>query len=99
MDAERLRREIGFEAARLMAQRRETDFNQARWRAARAITRSRIPAEALPTDFEIRQALDQLMAVDSREKAADDSRLDQQREAHGRPVHMRGAGAPVHAQG
>ncbi|MGV2335486.1 MAG UNVERIFIED_CONTAM: hypothetical protein LVR18_15700 [Planctomycetaceae bacterium] len=29
MDAERLRREIGFEAARLMAQRRETDFNLA----------------------------------------------------------------------
>ena len=77
MDAERLRREIGFEAARLMAQRRETDFNQARWRAARAITRSRIPAEALPTDFEIRQALDQIMAADAREKATDVSRQDQ----------------------
>lgn len=77
MDAERLRREIGFEAARLMAQRRETGFNQARWRAARAITRSRIPAEALPTDFEIRQALDQIMAADPREKAADESRIDQ----------------------
>jgi putative nucleotidyltransferase with HDIG domain len=77
MDAERLRREIAFEAARLMAQRRETDFNQARWRAARAITRSRIPSEALPTDFEIRQALDQILAVDPREKSTDPTRLDQ----------------------
>ncbi|MEY3459864.1 MAG: hypothetical protein RL215_3021 [Planctomycetota bacterium] len=77
MDAERLRREIAFEAARLMAQRRETDFNQARWRAARAITRSRIPSEGLPTDFEIRQALDQILAADPREKSTDPTRLDQ----------------------
>ncbi|MFM7055785.1 MAG: HD domain-containing protein [Planctomycetota bacterium] len=77
MDAERLRREIGFEAARLMAQRRETSFNQARWRAARAITRSRIPSDALPTDFEIRQALDQIISADARDKATDDSRQDQ----------------------
>lgn len=80
MEPERLRREIGFEAARLMAQRRESDFHQAKWRAARAITRSRIPPEAVPTDFEVRQALDQLLAADPREKAAnpgDASWLDQ----------------------
>jgi putative nucleotidyltransferase with HDIG domain len=70
MEPERLRREIGFEAARLMAQRKESDFHQAKWRAARSITRSRIPPEAVPTDFEVRQALDQIVAADPREKAA-----------------------------
>ncbi len=35
----------------------------ARWRAARAITRRYLPTAALPTDFEIRQALDQLLGA------------------------------------
>lgn len=77
MDIERLRREITFQAARLLSHRQEANYTQAKWRAARAITRSYLPPEALPTDFEIRQALDQIVAPDSRGKAQDASRDDQ----------------------
>lgn len=72
MDLDRLRREICFEAARLLSGRRETNYAQARWRAARAITRSHIPPEALPTDFEIRQSLQQLVSADGEMKADSD---------------------------
>ncbi len=72
MDLDRLRREICFEAARLLSARKETNYTQAKWRAARALTRSHIPPEALPTDFEIRQSLQQLVSADSGAKAHDD---------------------------
>lgn len=72
MEIDRLRREICFEAARLLSTRRESNYSQAKWRAARAITRSYIPPEALPTDFEIRQSLQQLMAADGESKADND---------------------------
>ena len=70
MDLERLRREICFEAARLISSRKESDYSQARWRAARGITRSYVPKEALPTDFEISQSLQQLVAGESEVRAA-----------------------------
>lgn len=73
MDLERLRREICFEAARLISARKETDYTQARWRAARSITRSCIPKEGLPTDFEISQSLTQLVAGESEVRAASES--------------------------
>lgn len=60
MEPERLRRQICFEAARLLQTRRESDYTRARWRAARTITRSWISNDAVPTDYEIRQALQQL---------------------------------------
>jgi hypothetical protein len=63
MDADRLRREICFEAARLLNSRRETNYTKARWRAARALTRSYIPTEAMPTDYEVRQSLQQMVAA------------------------------------
>lgn len=69
MDMQRLRQEIAFEAARLLSHRQESGYTQAKWRAARAITRSYLPPEALPTDFEIRQALDRLVVPDNLEKA------------------------------
>ena len=69
MELDRLRREICFEAARLMSTRKETNYTQAKWRAARSLTRSYIPPEALPTDFEIRQSLQQLVAADGEIKA------------------------------
>ncbi len=72
MDIERLRREICFGAAQLMSHRRETNYTQAKWRAARALTRSYIPPEALPTDFEIRQTLQQLVSADGEVKADND---------------------------
>lgn len=61
MDAERLRREIAHQAAQLLYRKQENSFFEARWRAARSITRRYLPTAALPTDFEIRQALDQVM--------------------------------------
>jgi predicted HD phosphohydrolase len=62
MDSDKLRRRIAFEAARLLHARRESNFTQAKWRAARSITRSYIRREALPTDMEIRSMLQQLIA-------------------------------------
>ena len=79
MELDRLRREICFEAARLMSSRKETNYTQAKWRAARSLTRSFIPPEALPTDFEIRQSLQQLVAADGEVKANADLNADNRR--------------------
>ena len=72
MEIDRLRREICFGAAQLLSSRRESSYTQAKWRAARALTRSYIPPEALPTDFEIRQTLQQLVAADGEARADND---------------------------
>lgn len=72
MDLDRLRREICFEAARLLSTRRESGYTQAKWRAARTLTRSYIPPEALPTDYEIRQSLQQLVSADGAARADND---------------------------
>ena len=88
MEPEKLRRKICFEAARLLHARKESTFKQARWKAARAITRSYIDSECLPTDLEIREALQQFAAsefvpphpVTDESPASDalpDSRFDQ----------------------
>lgn len=60
MEYEKLRRRICFEAAQLLYSHRETNFTRARWRAARGITGSYLVKECLPTDMEIRSALQQL---------------------------------------
>lgn len=65
MDREKLRRQICFQAAQLLFSRRENSFTKARWRAVRSITRSYVDAEALPTDMEIRSALQQLDSVEA----------------------------------
>ena len=62
MDSEKLRRRICFQAAQLLHSRRESNFATAKWRAARSITRSYISNESLPTDLEIRLALQSLDA-------------------------------------
>jgi len=77
---DRLRRQIAFEAARLLHSQRETEYHRARWRAARAITRSYISNDSIPTDYEIRQALQQLTEGESafstvREMPEDEDRL------------------------
>lgn len=56
-----LRQQISFNAAQLLHGRRVSNYHDARWQAARAITRSYLPAECLPTDVEIRVQLQQLM--------------------------------------
>lgn len=65
MDTDRLRREICFAAAQLLNSRRESSFTHAKWRAARSITRSYVKPEAVPTDYEIRQSLQQLVAAEA----------------------------------
>ena len=79
MELDRLRREICFEAARLMSARRETNYTRAKWRAARSLTRSYVPPEALPTDFEIRLSLQQLVAADGEIKADADPNAENRR--------------------
>lgn len=79
MELDQLRRQICFEAARLMSARQEANYTRAKWRAARAMTRSYIPPEALPTDFEIRQSLQQLVAADGEIKADADPNAENRR--------------------
>ncbi len=62
-ERENLRRNICFGAAQLLHTRRETNFVTAKRRAARAITRSYIDSASLPTDMEIRMALQQLVST------------------------------------
>ena len=63
MNSDKLRRRICFDAAQLLHSRRETSFRAAKWRAARAITRSYVASESVPTDMEIRMALQQLVST------------------------------------
>lgn len=62
MEPEKLRRKICFAAASLLNSRQETNFVRARWRAARSITNSYVSSDSLPTDMEIRMALQQLVS-------------------------------------
>ncbi len=61
MENNQLRQQISFDAARLLHGRRVSTYHDARWQAARAITRRYLPSECLPTDVEIRAQLQQLM--------------------------------------
>jgi hypothetical protein len=64
MEHDQIRQRISFGAARLLHSRRVRNYHDARWQAARAITRSYLPGESLPTDMEIRVQLQQLMGSD-----------------------------------
>ena len=72
MDSEKLRRRICFDAAQLLHSRRETSFRSAKWRATRAITRGYVASESVPTDMEIRMALQQLVSTTVPARAGDD---------------------------
>ena len=63
MDPNQLRQRICFDAAQLMLGRRVSNYHDARWQAARSITRSYLSAECLPTDMEIRASLQRLMGA------------------------------------
>lgn len=71
MVAKEIRRRIGFQAACLLHNRQEATFHAAKWRAARAITRSYLPSECLPNDLEIRMALQELASLTISDGAAD----------------------------
>jgi len=62
-----------------MSARQETNYTRAKWRAARSLTRSYVPPEALPTDFEIRQSLQHLVAGDGEVKADADPNAENRR--------------------
>ena len=84
MDPIQLRQRICFDAAQLLLGRRVNNYHDARWKAARSITRSYLPAECLPTDVEIRANLQHLMGsghifsvtVPDRNTAGDDNLPD-----------------------
>ncbi|MEQ9408555.1 MAG: hypothetical protein RIK87_12545 [Fuerstiella sp.] len=83
MDYDKLRRQICFTAAQLLNARQETNFTRARWRAARSITRSYIDPRSVPTDMEIRMALQQLVT----DSVCDvDTALSERDDEHGLPV-------------
>ena len=65
MEQEQTRQEIAFEAARLLQARRASNYSNARWTAARALTRSYLPSSCLPTDMEIRIQLQRLMGSET----------------------------------
>ncbi len=72
MNSDKLRRRICFDAAQLLHSRRETSFRAAKWRATRAITRSFVAPDSVPTDMEIRMALQQLVSTTVPVDAVDD---------------------------
>ena len=65
MDTPSLRLRIACEAARLMSSRRESDFFRAKRVAARAVCGGWARSADLPTDLEIREALQRLSTVES----------------------------------
>ncbi len=63
MSTPSLRHRIACEAARLLSVRRESDFFGAKRSAARAVCGGWARSGDLPTDLEIRQALQRLVPV------------------------------------
>lgn len=63
MISDKLRQQIVFEAARLLFQRQESDFQQARIQAARRISRRYWRHDELPSDREIRDELLRLTSI------------------------------------
>lgn len=63
MTGDKLRQQIVFEAARLMFQRQESEYKQAKMRAARTLCRQRLRPSQLPTNREIRDELQRLSGV------------------------------------
>jgi hypothetical protein len=71
MSGDKLRQQIVFEAARLMFQRQESEYRQAKVRAARSVCRQRLRPSELPTNHEIREELQRLSSVYSIEIASE----------------------------
>jgi len=58
MTSDKLRREIAFEAARLMYSRQETEYYTAKLKAGRKLCRGWVKPRDLPSNAEIREAID-----------------------------------------
>lgn len=65
MSQDKLRRQITFEAARLLYERQESGFEQARQRAARTICRNWVRPADYPSHREIRQQVLQFYAAEN----------------------------------
>lgn len=79
MANEKLRRQIAFEAARLMYQRQESEYYRAKQRAARQICRDWVKPKDLPSNREIREQIQQFARLhegDSRTDNLRDMRIE-----------------------
>ncbi len=79
MDRSKLRRQIAWEAARLMYDRRESEYYRAKMKAARYIFRGRVKPADLPSNAEIRDEIQVLARIhegDARNSNLRDMRLE-----------------------
>lgn len=63
MDAEKTRRQITFEAARLMYSRQETEYYRAKMKAGRRICRGWVKPSLLPSNAEIRDEIQRFVSL------------------------------------
>lgn len=71
MDRSKLRRQIAWEAARLMYDRRESEYFRAKMKAARYIFRGRVKPADLPSNAEIRDEIQVLARIHEGESRRD----------------------------
>ncbi|MDP6468046.1 MAG: tRNA adenylyltransferase [Pirellulaceae bacterium] len=74
MDRSKLRRQIAWEAARLMYDRRESEYYRAKMKAARYIFRGRVKPADLPSNAEIRDEIQVLARIHEGETRNDNLR-------------------------
>src|SRR5688572_2002047 len=79
MNASKLRRQIAWEAARLMYERRESEYYRAKMKAARHVCRTWVKPADLPSNAEIRdeiQAIARMYEGENRRDNLQDMRLE-----------------------
>jgi len=86
MANDRLKREIAFEAARLIYVRQESEYYRAKMKAARRICRGWIPSADLPTNLDIRQQLEALTRAHDVDRVSDARRNEVDPLANGHAV-------------
>jgi predicted nucleotidyltransferase len=74
MGSDKLRREIAFEAARLMYDRHESEYMRAKIRAARKICRGWVKDSELPSNREIRDQIQQFARMYEGDQRTDNLR-------------------------
>lgn len=74
MSNDKFRRQIAFEAARLMYQRQESEYYRAKLRAAKKIHRGWVKPKDLPSNAEIRDQIQQFARLHEGEKRGDNLR-------------------------
>ena len=64
MNVSKLRRQIAWEAARLMYQRQESEYYRAKQKAARRLCQGWVKPADLPSNAEIRDEVQSLLSVE-----------------------------------